>query len=344
MKTVIFIVCLQELFNGIEYLYNFMKKDNNFNPNILIIPNIDRRLKNKKNSDFIEYLNKMNYNLIVYNDKFDIKKLNPDYIFYERPFVELFPNKLHPKYLKNICKLCYFSYGYTIFDKCSINIFSDTNILLKYLDYIFIENEFVYNNYKNIIDNRFKITGHPKVNYLVNKNISKNTNKIKNILWCPRWMRKCSNYSNYLDYFIELSRNKNVNITIRFHPLDQHNKDNLFLKLKKYKTHIKIDNNNMYDNTFKNTDIFVSDLSTMIPEFIPTGKPIIYTEHKDNIPNKFMNELEKCIYKVRNKYELEKEMNNLLIDDILFDNRINIINKYYNKYNSCENICNILKN
>lgn len=342
MKKVIFIFYLLELFNGIEYLYNYMKKTKYFEPILLVSPKIDKRQSND-NSDVIKYLKDKNYDYIEYNNNLNMKDLNPDYVFYSTPFFSLYPKDLWFGKINKICKICYFPYGYTIYDKKSINLYVNKDIQ-KNFSYIFIENEFVYENYKDIIDKRFFITGHPKVNYLLNNKNTYTNNKIKNILWCPRWIPHNSNFDKYYNYFLRLADNKNVNIIVRFHPLDKNNKRIFFFRIRKYKKNIKIDNNGSYIDLFEKTDIFISDLSTMVPEFFPTGKPIIYTEHNNNIPNNFMNELEKGLYKINNEEKLNKIILKLIDNkDELKDNRKDIIDKYYNKYNASENICNILK-
>lgn len=341
IKNVVFIFYLLELFNGIEYLYNYMKKHDNFNPILLLTPKLDNR-SSRDNSDVKDYLKKNNYDFIEYIDNFDITSLKPNYIFYSTPYMTLFPEKIHCKYIYKICKICYFSYGYTIYDIKDVDIFGIDNIK-KYFSYIFIENEFVYSNYKKYIDKRFFITGHPKVNYLLNRDITYTKNSvIKNILWSPRWIPENSNFDKYYNYFLKLADNKNINLYIRFHPLDCNNKRIFLFRIRKYKKNIIIDKEPLYIKLFDKIDIFISDLSTMITEFYPTGKPIIYTEHKNNKPNDFMKELK--LYKVTNQKELDIKILDLINNNDEFKNtRKKVINKYYNKYNASKNICDILK-
>lgn len=347
MKKVIFIFYLLELFNGIEYLYNYMKKTEDFEPILLVSPKIDKRQSND-NSDVIKYLKNKNYDFIEYDSDFNIKDLKPDYVFYSTPWNNLYPKNITITNIKSIlpeCKLCYFNYGYIIFSYKSVNYFCNLE-LKEHFDIIFLENEFVVKDNKIFLDKikgKYFITGSPKVNYLLNYKNTNTNNKIKNILWCPRWIPYNSNFNKYYNFFLKLADNKNVKIIVRFHPLDKNNKRVFFFRIRKYKKNIKIDNNGSYIDLFEKTDIFISDLSTMIPQFYPTNKPIIYTYHKNNIANELINELTKGMYLVKSTDQLENTINKLLNNnDELYENRLKITKKYFN-YNASENICNILK-
>ena len=129
------------------------------------------------------------------------------------------------------------------------------------------------------------------------------------------------------------------------------NKNNIdFLKseIKKYKN-ISFDKNIETSKIFMNTDIMISDISGMIPEFYIFNKPIIYTKVLDNYYlSNHLKTFSTGFYTVENEKELIEQLNNLntpdkINNDKLKKNREYNINTYYKKYkNSCKNICDVL--
>ena len=64
-----------------------------------------------------------------------------------------------------------------------------------------------------------------------------------------------------------------------------------------------IDSNSSCEDTFRTCDILVSDFSSMMIEFYPAEKPIIYTHRKD-VFNEYAARMAAGVYWVNNEHEL----------------------------------------
>ena len=344
--NIIIIMFQLETFVGLENLYKYLLNIEKFNVIIINCKNQDKRWIH--NNDAINYLNEKNYKYIRYEDG-DLKYLKPNYVFYQTPYLSHFPKKININEVSKYSKICYFSYGYNFFDPKYAMFPID---YLKKVNYYFVENEEIkkiwtnYLKFKKININTIEdlqkkcfVTGCPKIS-----NIKTEFNlKYRNIGWSPRWSPKMSNFENYYKYLTDLFINKSeCNLISRFHPLDNNKNRKLFLNNINKIKNITNDENEKYDFYFDKIDIFISDMSTMIPEFFLTGKPIIYTYLNTHKINSFGKKLLEGVYIVKNKEELDKILNNLINNiDPLREKRLELIKQFYN-YDSLENIANIL--
>ncbi|MFA6637189.1 MAG: CDP-glycerol glycerophosphotransferase family protein [Candidatus Omnitrophota bacterium] len=175
------------------------------------------------------------------------------------------------------------------------------------------------------------VSGHPKLDYAEKtlvltgsawkRGMSKN---VKRILWTPRWRTQegTCHFFDYKDFFKNFCKNHlEVDFVFRPHPLCLRN----FLKLEEMSLeqfsamefeyecspNRVIDKTGSYQDTFLTSDILVSDISSMMPEYFVTGKPIVYTHRVDQF-NEFGVVLSKGFYWVRNEAELKSTLEMLL--------------------------------
>ena len=64
-------------------------------------------------------------------------------------------------------------------------------------------------------------------------------------------------------------------------------------------------------DTFKDTDVLVTDFSSIIPEFFLFNRPIVFTQKDTYKKLKYLEKLETVFYKVKNQKELFKVLDNL---------------------------------
>ena len=336
---IIFLIFNLESIIGMKNLYEYFNKQC-IKSCFIVCKNLDKRFNSNYNIN--KYLKENNINFLNYNNE-DLKQYNAKYIFYQSPYLLHYSSNLQIEKLKQLAKICYIPYGYSIW---SPFISGYPLNFLKYVDYFFHENELNKKDFINYLKNKKNtqllnnsyITGCAKLYNLNANSIEYKNLKSYHVGWNPRWTPKQSTFNEYYHDLINYFKNNSNNeLLIRFHPLDQNKK-----KINSNISNINIDNNPEYKYFFNNINILISDLSTIIPEFFITGKPIIYTYHNSHKPNSFGIELLKCVYIVRNKEELFETINNLLKgNDILKDKRIEFIKKYYD-YNPLVNIEKVL--
>ena len=108
--------------------------------------------------------------------------------------------------------------------------------------------------------------------------------------------------------------------------------DELCIKWKKLG--ITQDMNKDIEVTFQETDILISDNSSVIPMFFMTGKPIIYCEFAIEYSSLFATVLP-GLYIARNWDDVEKYLNQLLQhDDPLITVRQQIIEENFSMHNN----------
>ena len=147
---------------------------------------------------------------------------------------------------------------------------------------------------------------------------------MKRILWTPRWRTSEGNchFFDYKDYFIDFcSKHPDVDFAFRPHPLCFQNflrtkemsLDQLRQMEKVYEqsSNMRIDLDGDYQDTFLTADVLVADVSSLMVEFLATGKPIIYT-HRVDAFNEVGKKLAGALYWVRNVDELDKTLSSLI--------------------------------
>lgn len=285
---------------------------------------------------------------------FDLKSLNPDYIFFQQPYNCCLPNQYNSEKVSKYSKILYISYaanilGNGILEDCSpIDFFKNISMIFtadKYYDKLI-------RTYLHTIKANPKVylTGYPKYDDLEKyKNIDSNNwnlsrkDDVKRIVWTPRW---CTNEGNcnffeYKDKLLDYAE-KNLDIDFIFRPHPQ-----LFSELNttgelpekeanEYKDryeklpNAKIDKQKEYLSTFYSSDFMITDISSVIADYFLTGKPIIYCHKKDYF-NEFSRKLSEGFYWVHSWQELKNTIEMLKNgNDPLKEKRQEIIkNEFY---------------
>ena len=366
-----FIIQELAVLNKSLLLIEQLMKDNRFQVVLLCVPSniLDGKLVNQVGNvnDVFDYLNLRGYRNLVNtldesNNWINIEKFNLDYIFYNRPYDSVYPEPYRSKTVSKYTKICVVLYAFTMVKKV-LEITLNKGFF-KYVYFYFAES----NESCNYNIDRFYLMhklGLQKSIYLgmpvfelffrYKRNIDKSSqlshswsfskNKFR-VIWTPRWTTDYklggSNFFTYIMEFLDYAdRNKEIDFLMRPHPLMFEN----FLKTKElafneYKQLIdridkmdnfSIDNEKEYVSTFYQSDILVTDISSIISEYILTGKPIIYC--KNNMHLELVSEAKVIIdacYTVSDFQEITNCIENILRgNDSLKDRRVEIVSEVY---------------
>lgn len=277
--------------------------------------------------------------LIENSELIDLRSLRLDYIFLERPRMSL-PNNINAEYLSCFTRVCYIPYGYNI-AKTFISTDKEfyRNVYFQFEDVKecqeIHQKAFKYNVQKNY--QHFELLGYPELEAYIN-NVPKKNKKLR-ILWAPRWTYDQEvGGSHFLEYrsFIEdiAYKNKNINVAIRPHPLMFEN----FIRtgimneseITKYKDKLKLlgielSENKLLKEDLLNTDILISDYSSIIAPYFCTGKPIIYCDGNYDFTDEFKKALE-GMYIAQNTNDIDRYLEMILNkNDYLYELRQRII-------------------
>ncbi len=300
---VVFIMQYPEMWNSECSVYNFMKKDLRFDVSVLAIPK--RNGVNYKDMPFFErneayeYCLKNNIEVVdaITPQKtwIDLKKLNIDYIFLQRPYNSDLPKEFDFDKLSRKALLCYIPYGYEFVSGVHLGI-EYNDILLKNLYLAFADNNVTYEYVSEVSNRSLQMgarqvfdEGYPRFD-LIGQYAMK-VKERKTVLWVPRWSLSEHNdktsFFDYLDLLLEyFNKNSNYDLIIRPHPLMFTNfiekkimtKDEVENLKKRIADmdNVSFDTNVNYLNTFCSADILLADFTSLIIEFFALKKPIIY--------------------------------------------------------------------
>ena len=341
-----------------QSIYDTFSKSDQVNITVLVIPYAHSTLPTGtyKDDGLREYLDTLGIPYIYgYNEKtntwIDLFQLHPDYVFYQAPYNGMYPDVLKSDYVCQFAQICHIPYGTALikgeientiypidFFRDSTYCFVETNINKNIIyDYLCKKN-------MQFLNEKFIITGSTKIEALKN-HYTTAPSYVKpdshNILWLPRWNTKegiCTFFDYYNVLINYVDQHNNATLTLRPHPLMFQNfittgemtEDDIQKLKQKFSTSkFMLDTNRDYYNSFNTADILITDPTSLIYEFFPTKKPIIYT-YKNDIFNDLGVELSKGIYWVHNQNELEECLNILISGkDSLLNKRKEILAHYF---------------
>ncbi len=289
-----FVVQMPQLWDKQSSVYSAMCSDKEFEPFLIIVPFCDiihNRIDNygEELNYFIEQCNNGKY-ILAYNGKdwIDIEKYRFDYFFYQRPYDYYLPKSLISDTTVRFTKICYIPYATPEIKNTGLYPYS----FFKNLYFGFMENKdgadinnavFRKNCKKNI--QQFLNVGYPIFERCLKH---KEECKYSTFLWTPRWTYDpIIGGSHFMEYYSQLTDFEwnDARLIVRPHPMmwDNFIKNKLLDEISVDKIlsewsdrHIDVDKNESIDTTFAQTDVMISDRSSVIPMFFLTRKPIIY--------------------------------------------------------------------
>ncbi len=360
-KIKVYFLCqYMQGYNKIFDVIECMKNNELFDVKVLAIPdNINLFPKNNEYEFWYSKFGTIVVNSIENNEWFDLKKEKPDYVFVQRPYDNYVPYEFQIEVLKQYTKLCYIPYAFELINLRDVAM---PDYFVKNISMFFCsqseEFEYCSNIIKNINDGvcrkAFNL-GYPSLYSIVKKNnnnsafkkIDKRNNL--NIIWTPRWTtddKLCkTSFFNYKDRLLEyIKKQKNINFVFRPHPLAFKNfiekrimtKKEVHNYLRQFKkSNMHYDKCSDYYDTFNDSDVLITDFSSIIIEYFLFNKPIIYCYSNCSKTTEFMNKMMNCFYCVNNWDELECVLENLKKGiDPLKKNRLKLLNNFLKGYQS----------
>lgn len=294
----------------------------------------------------------------------DLEKLNPDYVFFNRPYDYYRNEKYHIENIAKYAKACYIPYGMCIIGG-EVEKFTKPEDFCSQLYFLFLSTSFEsigikknLSHLKNLDDRHLLYMGYPRLDVLRNKLENNQFNSDKfNILWLPRWCTSEGNCSffDYKDALLQYAKEQTgSNLTFRPHPLCFSN----FIKTGEMtpdeleafkanfadKTVAQIDESGDYTEAFLNSSVLVADETSLLGEYFITEKPIIFCEKTPHF-SALMEVLVDGMYVVKNKEDLISTLDALRNgQDPLKEKRLELIYQYLLDYgeSAAENIKNVL--
>ncbi|MDY2823021.1 MAG: CDP-glycerol glycerophosphotransferase family protein [Helicobacter sp.] len=216
------------------------------------------------------------------------------YCFTTRPYDSLRPHGWSNADIAECMKLCYIEYCADVFSiQEGIETFYDFRYL-RYYDFIFSPTIF----HKYLVESRQEsdsfakiiATGSALFENIVNTDFSKplGGGSKPYVCYMPRWNTTDSHstFSVYRDLLWTLAREDKIVLIWRPHPnmYDHYVKNTKILTQEQWDffataPNVFLDNNPSYFDSFKKSDILISDTSSMLTYAFLSGKPTIYTQN-----------------------------------------------------------------
>ncbi len=261
---------------------------------------------------------------------FDLKEFKPDYVFVQRPYDIHLPPQYRSKVLAEYTKICHIPYAYSL-----MNYASRLSYHLDFCDNvyaIFTENQRYCEELKSIYFGLFqanwkkiKFFGYPRFD--LHKKIKKEKSEYKKtVLWLPRWTTnrfvEATTFFKYKDILIDYFKNRpNIRFVCRPHPLMFRNfistgemteqEVDKFKNMFKDTDNFYLDESPDYVKTMVETDIFISDTSSLLVEEFVISKPILFCGIKRHFDRENMR-WAKYMYSVSNQQALLESLGKLL--------------------------------
>ena len=352
---VAFIVQMPEIWDKEEPIFQYMLENEKFNCKLLVVPTYD--FVNSQLGDygteleFFSGLYKDTVIKIIQNGKvIDIEWAKFDYVFYQRPYNNYLPKELKNSSIAKYCKVCYVPYAYWPFKDPSVGL---DWTFLKYTYVVFMDSDELC----KVLLNKHARTYKKKLQYslsfgspLLEKidtaySLCDNGGKKFRLLWTPRWSQDDnvggSHFLTYKDDILKLLYKYQVQLTVRPHPLMFENfiKTGVMTKSEVQSCkrdwgsqEVILDSNKAIADTFLNTDILITDISSIMITYYMTGKPIIYCP-PDNIEEcDTYRKMRPGMYIAHNYQEIEEAVDMLTSgSDPRWRYRLEMINKIKEK-------------
>ena len=352
---VIFLMQYPEMWNSEKSVYESMVQDDRFETEIITIPK--QAGVNYSENRFMDVNEASQYCDVCgigYREAFsggewiDLKNLSPDFIFIQRPYDECMPAEMSLKKISKIGILCYIPYGYDFNDihfpiEYNINFFNNVGVF-----FADSTDSFKFVNGKYRFDSLFGSrkcfnVGYPRFDLIIP--MENDINIRKNVLWIPRWSVDDANdrsyFFDYLDILVEYFESHiEMNLIIRPHPLMFKN----FIEkgvmtntqINELQTRIKripniwFDTNTDYLDSFEQSDLMISDFSSLMIEYFVSLKPIIFCGENIDRYTQIGKMMMDGVYKAKNASELICNLDMISRGrNIYFDRNKEMLNSIY---------------
>lgn len=352
---VVLITHLYSIISSYESIYISLRNRDDVDVEFLVVPSRQPRMDKvyRYEDELIEYMEREGYSYrLGYADGqwTSIFDLEPDIVFFQTPYAEQRPPLYSPYNALAFPKISYTPYGPWVMD-VSVTDYLAIGIDRPFFDILwkFFADRLTKERIAFAAPEYLPITvesGSPKIDFHKLPgvgtqycwNLGENTEDVRRVIWLPRWgvTERRTLFMDFYQYFIDsINAFPKMDFVIRPHPLlfkdllrsntfDQEGLDALIAAFNS-PPNAGIDFNCDYREGLLSCDFIVADFSSIIYEYLPTGKPIIYTKTDNTLIDPLI--MEAC-YVVETLPELDEAMNFLMSgNDPLAEKRQEIVHE-----------------
>lgn len=296
---VVFLAQNIQVWGKIEAVCNRLIEDDRFEVTIIALKDITDR--NSESVDF--FIEKYKGRVpVLTEENVSLQDLHPEYVFYTRPYDQYLPKPFKSSKVSAYAKICYCSYCFSLTKMDMADCMNKK--FFRNVSLFFAENKFIkeyntkcfrYSHHKGVRQSKF--LGYPILDGLAACRESENAEFT--VLWTPRWSdAKEVGGSNFLNYKNEVvnfaKQHQDIRLIFRPHPLTFYHFTSTgqltaedvkeYTAIYAAEENMVLDERSGYKETFLDSSVLVSDISSMVMEWLVSEKPIIFcdTEAKLN--------------------------------------------------------------
>lgn len=363
---VVFMCQYLPAWNKVKSIYSKMQENDKFAPILLCIPsNVkgnELAFSSNMENDTYRYFVKQGYseaiNALSEIDDMKVKwtslkNMKPDYVIYTRPYNCYMPAEYTSAVVAGYSRVCLVMYSSNLTREMVSTTLNRIFLAYTYCYFTNASEIKRLNESNNLLCHRKGLQMSVNCGMLAAEEILSSKSEISDswkfshndfrVIWSPRWTTDPaiggSNFFVYKDALYEYAREHgNIDFLYRPHPMmwDNFEKTGEMTRAERQEyiskcealPNIRFDKESEYSATIWHSDVLISDISGLIPEYLVTGKPVIYCV-SDKVEYTYTEQGEKIIdacYVVRNQKELFDVLQELREGaDPLQDNRKQLI-------------------
>lgn len=320
---VVFLCHMPALWSKSEPIYKAMSESEAFDPVVVTVPQGD-----EPDDSIVRWLAGRGVKALpgkLGARWISLKDLAADYVFHAVPYSMYYPAEFAPSQVAKYARLCYVPYvGQLIYAGGVADTTHDPSYFM-HNPLAFLSDEEERRHLAGRTDggncSGHIVTGSPQLERIIqgNRGLGRRGEELR-VLWTPRWHSKEGNchFFDHKDLLLDLVEGESrLHLTFRPHPLclanflrtgelSREEHDRLLRRIDAL-PNAELDSDGDYLATMERTDIFVSDMSSVLADFFVTGKPIIYTHRVDSF-NELGRFMSGGFYWVRSPDELRDRL------------------------------------
>lgn len=346
-----FIVQMPEIWDKEAPVFEQMLKDDRFDVFLIVVPSYDFVKSETRDygSELAFFSGRYGTDRIILarrnNTWIDLEPLCFDYVFLQRCYENYLPIQYHTSTLIRFAKTCYIPYCYHALDDGK-QYYMNSFFANLYLFYCCSEQQ--QRNQRPHGHAKTVYLGYPALETVRNHSLSEN----RSVLWTPRWADdKETGGSNFLKHMDTIpgliDAVHGIQLTFRPHPMAFDNAVRIGAmtetQVLEYKKRIQdkgisFDNNVYVEDTFNQTDILITDFSSIVITYMLSGKPIIYCSNTDVRFSESYKRIIECSYIAKDYSDIEK-YTKMLVNGIdpLKQKRIGLAEELRKEHNNSTN-------
>ncbi len=323
-----FIVQMPEIWDKEAPVFEEMLSDERCDAFLIVVPpyNLVRSQIDNYGMELAFFKQRYSESRIIqaYQDEnwIELQHCGFDYIFFQRCYEHYLPKIYHASSVIKYAKTCYIPYCFHALDD-DASYYRNAFFANLYLFFCCSEQQ-----QKKQKPSKFKkcvFLGFPALTGIER---SYHSDRTQTVLWTPRWTNDDakeaggSNFIKYMDSMMNLKDgNDNIQLVFRPHPLAFSNAIKTGImseeqvdeyKQKALDKGIVFDTNAYAEDTFKETDILVTDFSSIVIMYMLSGKPFIYCSSTDVRFSETYKRVIECAYVAKDFSEIEMHIKHLI--------------------------------